>query len=65
MDKWDKFFNYNNDTALQITQDIHSIGSAVVAVLTYEVAEQKGIDVTVHARSNNFPLQIKLEPENS
>jgi ATP-dependent Clp protease adaptor protein ClpS len=59
------FFNYNNDTALQITHDIHSDGSAVVAVLPYEVAEQKGIEVTVHARTNNYPLQIKLEPENS
>ena len=43
--------------------DIHDQGSAVVAVLPYEVAEQKGIEVTVHARSNNYPLQIKLEPE--
>jgi ATP-dependent Clp protease adaptor protein ClpS len=59
------FFNYNNDTALLITHDIHSDGSAVVAVLPYEVAEQKGIEVTVHARTNNYPLQIKLEPENS
>jgi len=59
-----EFFNYNNETALQITQDIHAAGSAVVAVLPYEVAEQKGIEVTVHARSNNYPLQIKLEPEN-
>ena len=57
------FFNYNNETALQITRDIHEAGSAVVAVLPYEVAEQKGIEVTVHARSNNYPLQIKLEPE--
>lgn len=58
-----EFFNYNTDTALQITQDIHAAGSAVVAVLPYEVAEQKGIEVTVHARTNNYPLQIKLEPE--
>lgn len=57
------FFNYNTDTAVKITQDIHEAGSAVVAVLPYEVAEQKGIEVTVHARSNNYPLQIKLEPE--
>jgi ATP-dependent Clp protease adaptor protein ClpS len=57
------FFNYNTQTALQITQDIHSVGSAVVAVLPYEVAEQKGIEVTVHARTNNYPLQVKLEPE--
>jgi len=57
------FFDYTADTALKITQDIHEAGSAVVAVLPYEVAEQKGIEVTVHARSNNYPLQIKLEPE--
>ena len=60
-----EFFNYNAQTAQQITVDIHDQGSAVVAVLPYEVAEQKGIEVTVHARSNNYPLQIKLEPENA
>jgi ATP-dependent Clp protease adaptor protein ClpS len=58
-----EFFNYNTQTALQITEDIHTEGSAVVAVLPYEVAEQKGIEVTVHARNQNYPLQIKLEPE--
>jgi ATP-dependent Clp protease adaptor protein ClpS len=60
-----EFFNYNTDTALEITKDIHDAGSAVVAVLPYEIAEQKGIEITVHARTNNFPLQIKLEPENT
>jgi hypothetical protein len=49
--------------AVKITDDIHTIGSATVAVLPYEVAEQKGIEVTLCARSNNFPLQVKLEPE--
>ena len=58
-------FDYNEQTAVQITQDIHTSGSAVVAVLPYEIAEQKGIEVTVHARSNNYPLQIKLEPESA
>jgi ATP-dependent Clp protease adaptor protein ClpS len=58
------FFNYTSQTAEQITVDIHAQGSAVVAVLPYEIAEQKGIEVTVHARSNNYPLQVKLEPEN-
>jgi ATP-dependent Clp protease adaptor protein ClpS len=56
-------FNYNEQTAIKITQDIHEIGSAVVAVLPYEIAEQKGIEITVQARTNNYPLQIKLEPE--
>lgn len=58
-----EFFDYTTETALKITSDIHDAGSAVVAVLPYEIAEQKGIEVTVHARSNNYPLQIKLEPE--
>jgi ATP-dependent Clp protease adaptor protein ClpS len=58
-------FDYNEQTAVQITQDIHTAGSAVVAVLPYEIAEQKGIEVTVQARTQNYPLQIKLEPETS
>jgi ATP-dependent Clp protease adaptor protein ClpS len=56
-------FDYNVDTAEKITIDIHEEGSAVVAVLPFEIAEQKGIEVTVCARSNGFPLQVKLEPE--
>jgi ATP-dependent Clp protease adaptor protein ClpS len=57
------FFDYTTQTAVKITDNIHTDGSAVVAVLPYEIAEQKGIEVTVFARSNNFPLQVKLEPE--
>lgn len=57
------FFDYTAQTAVKITDDIHQEGSAVVAVLPFEVAEQKGIEVTVYARTNSFPLQIKLEPE--
>jgi ATP-dependent Clp protease adaptor protein ClpS len=58
------FFGYTSETAVQITDDIHTAGSAVVAVLPHEIAEQKGIEVTIHARNQNYPLQIKLEPEN-
>ena len=57
------YFDYEADTAEKITMDIHEIGSAVVAVLPYELAEQKGIEVTVSARSEGYPLQIKLEPD--
>jgi len=57
------FFDYTSETAEKITFDIHEEGSAVVAVLPYEIAEQKGIEVTVSARTNGYPLQIKLEPE--
>lgn len=57
------YFNYNTETASAITKDIHEHGSAVVAVLPYEIAEQKGIEVTVEARSQGYPLQIKVEAE--
>jgi ATP-dependent Clp protease adaptor protein ClpS len=55
-------FNYNSSTAQEITVTIHDAGSAVVAILPYEIAEQKGIEVTMSARSQSYPLQIKLEP---
>ena len=58
-----EFFDYQLDTAEQITIDIHETGSACVAVLPYELAEQKGMEVTVSARAQQYPLQIKLEPE--
>jgi len=57
------YFNYNTDTASTITQTIHENGSAVVAVLPYEIAEQKGIEVTLEARAKGFPLQVKVEAE--
>lgn len=56
-------FNYTEDTAENITMGIHEAGSAVVAVLPFEVAEQKGIEVTLEARSEGFPLQVKIEAE--
>jgi ATP-dependent Clp protease adaptor protein ClpS len=55
-------FEYTPDTAETVTMDIHESGSAVVAILPYEIAEQKGIEITVSARSEGYPLQIKLEP---
>ena len=58
-----EYFNYTVETAEQITVDIHDAGSAVVAVLPYEIAEQKGVEVTMLARAQSYPLQIKLEPE--
>lgn len=58
-----EYFDYTVETAEQITIDIHDAGSAVVAVLPYEIAEQKGVEVTILARAQSYPLQIKLEPE--
>ncbi len=57
------YFNYNIETAQSISMGIHEQGSAVVAVLPYELAEQKGIEVTLEARSQGYPLQVKVEVE--
>ena len=57
------YFNYNNDTAITITKSIHAQGSAVVAVLPYEIAEQRGIEVTLDARSRGYPLLVRVEAD--
>ena len=59
------YFDYNQDTAVSITKNIHEEGSAVVAILPYEIAEQKGIEVTLDARAQGYPLQVKVEAESN
>lgn len=56
-------FHLGRLQAEEITNKIHEDGSAVVAVLPYEIAEQKGIEVSVLAKKHGFPLVIKLEPD--
>lgn len=56
-------FNHNLEKAQAITMAVHDNGSGIAATLPYEMAEQKGVEVTQLARNNGFPLQIKLEPE--
>lgn len=56
-------FNHTPETAEAVTLRIHEEGSGTAAVLPYEMAEQKGVEVTQLARNNGFPLQVKLEPE--
>lgn len=56
-------FSHSTDTALELTEAIHEKGSAVVAVLPHEIAEQKGAEVMVDAYNNGFPLKVKIESE--
>ena len=58
-----EFFDYTVETATQLTISIHEHGQATVAVLPFEIAEQKGTEVTDSARLNEYPLQVKLEPD--
>jgi ATP-dependent Clp protease adaptor protein ClpS len=56
-------FHYDEGGAEALCTRVHEEGSAVVAVLPYELAEQKGIEVTILARNNGFPLQVKIEAD--
>jgi len=56
------FFGYTEDGAKALALRIHDEGLATVAIMPYELAEQKALEVTAIARSNGFPLNIKIEP---
>jgi len=57
-----EIFNLSPEEAQAVTMKIHEEGSGTAAILPYEMAEQKGVEVTQLARNNGFPLQVKLEP---
>ena len=57
-------FNYTTQLAVEKTNQVHVEGASSVAILPYEIAEQKGIEVTLDARTAGYPLQIKIEPTN-
>lgn len=56
-----EYFDYSEDTAVELAEKINNEGNATVAILPYEIAEQKGIEITKNARQNGYPLQIKIE----
>lgn len=55
-------FHHDENTAYELTKRISDEGSSIVKTLPYEIAEQKGVEATLLARTNGFPLNIKLEP---
>lgn len=58
-----EIFKHTKESAEKLMLTIHTDGSAVAGVYSFEIAEIKGIDTTNLARSNGYPLQIKLEEE--
>jgi|TARA_R110000772_G_C13051854_1_gene414261 ATP-dependent Clp protease adaptor protein ClpS len=54
-------FKHSDQTAQQITIQIHEKGSGVVGEYYYEVAEQKSIEAMTICKQHGFPLQIKIE----
>lgn len=58
-----EIFKHSQETAKDITMQIHSEGSGIAGVYSFEIAEVKAVESTNLARANGFPLQIKLEEE--
>ena len=56
-----KIFHKSNEQAVEITKHVHEKGSGVVGTYLYEIAEQKGIETTVMARENGYPIQVKVQ----
>ena len=54
-------FSYQEHDADNKAHEINEKGSGVVALLPFEVAEQKGVEVLLSARNQGYPLEIKLE----
>ena len=58
-----QIFNKSQEQAENITKKIHADGQGVVGSYVHEVAEQKGIETTLLARQENFPLQVKVKKQ--
>ena len=56
-------FKHTQDTARDITLQVHETGSGIAGIYSFEIAEAKAVESTNLARANGFPLQIKLEEE--
>jgi len=56
-------FGHSQESSEHITMEIHNEGSAIVAVLPFELAEQKGLEVTTMARNQGYPLLVTIEEE--
>ena len=56
-----QIFGKTTDQAIEITKQIHEKGKGVVGTYLHEIAEQKGIETTVLARDEGYPLQVKVQ----
>ena len=54
-------FHKTTEQAVALTTHIHEKGKGVVGTYLYEIAEQKGIETTVLARDEGYPLQVKVQ----
>jgi ATP-dependent Clp protease adaptor protein ClpS len=56
-----QIFGKTQEEAIKICEYIHNNGQGIVGTYLYEIAEQKGIETTMVAREEGFPLQVKVQ----
>jgi ATP-dependent Clp protease adaptor protein ClpS len=56
-----QIFGKTTDQAIALTKQIHEQGKGIVGTYLYEIAEQKGIETTLLAREEGYPLQVKVQ----
>lgn len=55
-------FHHTMESAKDLTTVIHTDGSGIAGSYDFEIAEQKALEATMAARTQKFPLVVKLEP---
>jgi ATP-dependent Clp protease adaptor protein ClpS len=61
VDILERFFAMNRSNATRVMLEVHTKGSGVCGVFTYEIAETKVAQVTSYAREHQHPLMCTLE----
>jgi ATP-dependent Clp protease adaptor protein ClpS len=56
-------FRKSNEEAIAITMQVHEKGMGVAGVYTYEIAETKVAQASMHARRHEHPLMVTMEPD--
>lgn len=56
-----RFFNKNETDATTLMLQVHTKGSGVAGVFTYEIAETKAFQVNSYSRANQYPLRTIVE----
>jgi len=58
-----QIFDKNTEQAMAVMNRVHQDGQGTVGSYVHEIAEQKGIETTLLARQENFPLQVKVKKQ--
>lgn len=62
VDVLESIFHHDHDRAMNVMLNVHDKGEGAAGTYTFEIAEQKGLETTVSARSQGYPLRVRLDP---